>query len=568
MTKFKSLRIEVLIRWYLAISLILLFIPLFINFDSHHDGLVLTTALELRKSIESGGAWPFNQYGQLWAFPFALISFVVSDQYLLIAMRLMTFLYYICSYIFIFKISSRYLNGVSISVPPLLFLLAQPFALGLNSTFLPWPSALCTLLITAVLERLTSSQPSQAKTNRVSILSGVLIAGIVGTRLQVGVLMLISIFLLLLLHGRFMQGIFVLIGFLSALISFQAIMYSQGWLEDSLFDSLIFSSTYVLGDTSTYPLPRVTFLLSIFFLVILVLIHINIRKRIIQIQVTKFKLSCALVFLILFIFVASSFSEMSSTNWITLLIRRLWISAAISILIYTIFILVVLPLRNRTLFKEMKFRENLLVLISVCSFTQLAPLFDQMHFWWGFSPLVILIVYVFRTQFPAHVSLHVLAKPMFIMVTTLLIVLNVLGVSRQISSIEDVMTSKIASWVLVKDTNDNEVSDFLNQNIESGSTVLSLCPNSNALFSVKSVQSSSRIIVLWSPIFDFTRYKADFLAASYDYIVACPIINTTDETQMKLNSAIIQVLKNSAPLKLNSFIDQNDRNWSIYKNAE
>jgi hypothetical protein len=541
---------------------------LFINFDSHHDGLVLTTALELRKSIESGGAWPFNQYGQLWAFPFALISFVVSDQYLLIAMRLMTFLYYICSYIFIFKISSRYLNGVSISVPPLLFLLAQPFALGLNSTFLPWPSALCTLLITAVLERLTSSQPSQAKTNRVSILSGVLIAGIVGTRLQVGVLMLISIFLLLLLHGRFMQGIFVLIGFLSALISFQAIMYSQGWLEDSLFDSLIFSSTYVLGDTSTYPLPRVTFLLSIFFLVILVLIHINIRKRIIQIQVTKFKLSCALVFLILFIFVASSFSEMSSTNWITLLIRRLWISAAISILIYTIFILVVLPLRNRTLFKEMKFRENLLVLISVCSFTQLAPLFDQMHFWWGFSPLVILIVYVFRTQFPAHVSLHVLAKPMFIMVTTLLIVLNVLGVSRQISSIEDVMTSKIASWVLVKDTNDNEVSDFLNQNIESGSTVLSLCPNSNALFSVKSVQSSSRIIVLWSPIFDFTRYKADFLAASYDYIVACPIINTTDETQMKLNSAIIQVLKNSAPLKLNSFIDQNDRNWSIYKNAE
>lgn len=568
MTKFKSLRIEVLIRWYLAISLILLFIPLFINFDSHHDGLVLTTALELRKSIESGGAWPFNQYGQLWAFPFALISFVVSDQYLLIAMRLMTFLYYICSYIFIFKISSRYLNGVSISVPPLLFLLAQPFALGLNSTFLPWPSALCTLLILAVLERLTSNQPSQAKTNRVSILSGVLIAGIVGTRLQVGVLMLISIFLLLLLHGRFMQGIFVLIGFLSALISFQAIMYSQGWLEDSLFDSLIFSSTYVLGDTSTYPLPRVTFLLSIFFLVILVLFHINIRKRIIQIRVTKFKLSFALLFLILFIFVASSFSEMSSTNWMTLLIRRLWISAAISILIYTIFILVVLPLRNRTLFKEMKFRENLLVLISVCSFTQLAPLFDQMHFWWGFSPLVILIVYVFRNQFSAHISLHILAKPMFIMVTTLLIVLNVLGVSRQISSIEDVMTSKIASWVLVKDTNDNEVSDFLNQNIESGSTVLSLCPNSNALFSVKSVQSSSRIIVLWSPIFDFTRYKADFLAASYDYIVACPIINTTDETQMKLNSAIIQVLKNSAPLKLNSFIDQNDRNWSIYKNAE
>ena len=155
---------------------------------------------------------------------------MVGDQYLLIAMRLMTFFYYICSYVFIFKISSRYLNGFYLRIPPLLFLLAQPFALGLNSTFLPWPSALCTLLITAVLERLTSSQPSQAKTNLASIFSGVLIAGIVGTRLQVGVLMLISIVLLLLLHGRFRQGIFILIGFLSALISFQVIMYSQGWL--------------------------------------------------------------------------------------------------------------------------------------------------------------------------------------------------------------------------------------------------------------------------------------------------------------------------------------------------
>ena len=568
MTKFKSLRIEVLIRWYLAISLILLFIPLFINFDSHHDGLILTTALELRKSIENDGAWPFNQYGQLWAFPFALISFVVGDQYLLIAMRLMTFFYYICSYVFIFKISSRYLNGFYIRIPPLLFLLAQPFALGLNSTFLPWPSALCTLLITVVLERLTSSQPSQAKTNLVSIFSGVLIAGIVGTRLQVGVLMLISIVLLLLLHGRFMQGIFILIGFLSALISFQMMMYSQGWLGDSLFDSIIFSSTYVLGDTSTYPLPKVTFLMSTLFLIILVLIQINIRKRFINIRITRFKLLSAIALLFLLIFGASNFSDMSLANWITLLIRRVWISAAISILIYAVFMRVVLPLRSRTLFKEINFRDNLLILISFCSFTQIAPLFDQMHFWWGFSPLVILIVYVFRIQFPADAGLHVFAKPLFVMVSTLLIILNILGVARQVSSTEDVLTSRIASWVLVKDTNDNRVSDFLNKNIDAGSTVLSLCPNSNALFSVKSVQSSSRIIVLWSPIFDFTRYKADFLAASYDYIVACPIINTTNETQMKLNSAITQVLKNSAPLKLNSFIDQNDRNWSIYKNAE
>ena len=492
----------------------------------------------------------------------------MSNQYLLIAIRLLTFFYYICSVVLIFKISSRYLTGFYIRIPPLLFLLAQPFALGLNSTFLPWPSALCTLLITAVLERLTSSRTSMLKTNQVNFFSGVLIAGIVGTRLQVGVLMLFSIVLLMLLHGRFRQGFLILIGFLVALISFQALMYSQGWLGDSLFDSIIFSSQYISGDTSTYPLPKVTFLMSMFFLSILGLLHMNIKKRFIQIQFTKLNLVFALVLLFIFIFGVSTSSHMNFTNWITLLIRRLWIAAAISILIYAVFIRIIMPLRSRTLFTEMKFRENLLIVVSFCSFTQLAPLFDQMHFWWGFSPLAILIVYILRMQFTANAITHIFGKPLFGIVSTLLLLLNILGVSRQLSAVEDVMTPRIASWVLVNDTNDNEVSDFLNENVKAGSTVLSLCPNSNAFFSIKSVQSSIRIFVLWSPTLDFDRYKADFLTANYDYIVACPMMNTKDQGQMKLNSEIREIIRKSPSLKLHSFIDHNDRNWSIYKNVE
>jgi hypothetical protein len=142
---------------------------------------------------------------------------------------------------------------------------------------------------------------------------------------------------------------------------------------------------------------------------------------------------------------------------------------------------------------------------------------------------------------------------------------NSLGVVTQFQSLEGVMNPTIARGIIVSDTTDNEISGFLNRNIAPSSSILSLCPNSNALFSLKKSFSSIREFVLWSPTFDFDKYRNSFLNADFDYIVSCPMIQTNDYAQTKINSAIDETLENYQLTKISSFNDSHGRSWVIYK---
>jgi hypothetical protein len=47
----------------------LTFTPLtFLNFDTHHDGLIVQTVINLKEALSVHGEWPFNQYGSFWIF--------------------------------------------------------------------------------------------------------------------------------------------------------------------------------------------------------------------------------------------------------------------------------------------------------------------------------------------------------------------------------------------------------------------------------------------------------------------------------------------------------------------
>ena len=556
-----------LIYVYTSMSVVLLAVPMFINFDSHHDGLILTTTLELRRAIETGGDWPFNQYGQLWALPFTLISFLVSDQYLLISIRLFTFAYYLASALLIQKVSSRYLSGIISRVPSLIFLLAQPFSLGLNSTFLPWPSALCSLLIIIVLERLTRQFPAQRNSDYAHFSAGFIVLGIIGTRFQVGLLLVLLIPILLLLHLKTRETWVFLTGFFASLIIVESLFYSQGWLGDSLYDSIVFSSQYVSGDTSTYPFPKVTFILSAFFLMAIVITVSFVTKRRESARISIKSVTVIIIGLLILTLIASLFSELEFITWMTLLIRRLWISISISILIYSM-ILLAPQLKRKTILSEFAYLRNLLMLFSCCSFTQIAPLFDQMHFWWGFSPLVILIVVFGNDYFFQGEALRGVFKPIFVIFGAILLLVNIFGVVNQVRSSTTSIDSSIAVGVLTADSTDNEISNFLNTNIRSGSSVLNLCPNSNVFFSVKSSFSSIRQFVLWSPTFDFSAYKKNFVGAKYDYIVACPLNHPGDSGQIKVNNSIQEIVSKSRLPIYRSFVDSHGRTWAIYKFSE
>ena len=568
MIRIVKLEPRVFFYFYSCISSIFLFIPVFINFDAHHDGLILSTTLELKRSLEGGGDWPFNQYGQIWAFPFAFLSFFVSDQHLLLSIRLLTFLYYIVTAFLIHKISARFLYGLKAQVPVLLFLLAQPFALGLNSTFLPWPSAFTVLLITAALERLTSENKTRLKSNASFFSTGVIFLGILGTRFQIGLILLFSVTILLVFHKRIVSASYLLFGFITSLVLMGVYLQSQDWLRDSLFDSIVFSSQYVLGDTSTYPIPMVTILLSLFFVILVVSLDRITRRGGFSIALSTrsfLLISAAIACLVLSL---SMFSNLDLSTWVTLLIRRTWISASIALSVYAFFVLVMNSLLKGTLFGDISYRKNILVLLSLCSFTQIVPLFDQMHFWWGFSPLVILIVYVIQERFLKPQTLMLPLRSGFVLLTSFAITMNMFGVYRQVESVKEEMDPAIGSAVYLNDATDNTISVFLNRNIKPRSAVLSLCPNSNAIFSLKSSRSAIREFVLWSPTFSFSKYRNSFLSADFDFIVSCPMLNPGDISQQKINASIFKVIDEFDVKKVDSFVDAHSREWFIYRFVE
>jgi hypothetical protein len=557
-------KVRYILTCYFYLSVVLLFVPIFINFDSHHDGLILSTTLELRRALENGGEWPFNQYGQLWAFPFALLSFLVDDQYLLLSMRLLTFLFYLATAYLIHRVSGRFLRGVIVQVPVFLYLLAQPFALGLNSTFLPWPSALCVLLITLVLERLTTEPKSSSTEKTKYIVSGILVLLILGTRFQVGAIMLTSIAVLLICHHRFKETVLFLAGFSFSLTLACAYFASMGWLGDSLLDSIVFSSQYVTGDTSTYPVPRVTILFSLLAILCIFIIDIASRKNSRPYVFSNKAFFAVSAVLVACIFGLSLLSTLSFSTWTTLFIRRMWISVSIAFLVYAVLSIGVTAARKRNLFEPNNFHPNILLLISLCSFTQIAPLFDQMHFWWGFSPLVIFLVYIVQAKLPRvhFAQLHIHSS--LVLASTFLLLMNIVGVSKQIDAITEPMESTIGAGIYLNDATDNRISKFLNNNVAPDSKVLSLCPNSNAIFSLKSSKSAIREFVLWSPTLDFTFYKESFLAADFDYLIACPLGGAVDFGQAKINESINQILQEYQLVKVESLLDVNGRTWTIY----
>ena len=76
----------------------LVFIPaLFINFDSHHDGLILTTVKLTENAINQGGSYPFNQYGPFWALPFVWVANLAPYNATFLMIRVLTLLFYFCS---------------------------------------------------------------------------------------------------------------------------------------------------------------------------------------------------------------------------------------------------------------------------------------------------------------------------------------------------------------------------------------------------------------------------------------------------------------------------------------
>jgi hypothetical protein len=125
-------------QYGLIALLLAIWIPLpFINFDEHHDGLILSTIRLTKTALIQGGEYPFNQYGPFWVLPFVLLSLLVPNVFLFLGVRFLTVFFYIISAFLLWKIARLFLNHKLANVVVILFLGSQPFVSEYGSSLVP-----------------------------------------------------------------------------------------------------------------------------------------------------------------------------------------------------------------------------------------------------------------------------------------------------------------------------------------------------------------------------------------------------------------------------------------------
>jgi hypothetical protein len=173
----------------------------FIGYFSHHDGLMITTVSQIQAAMKNNGPWPFNQYGSFWAFVYAIPTWNVQYEYLLVSMRILTLVFYFLTAWLTYKIGRLFGGPVFATAAAILLLGNQPFLFDL----LPWPSAVAMPIITLIsfllLRKVAQTSISETRRKLEVAAIGVLIPLLILSRVQVGLIMLIVLICFLSLYG-------------------------------------------------------------------------------------------------------------------------------------------------------------------------------------------------------------------------------------------------------------------------------------------------------------------------------------------------------------------------------
>jgi len=488
-----------------------LWIPLcFINFDPHHDGIILTTVNQLKLSLTNHGTWPFNQYGSVWAFPYLLISYLVPDNCLYFSIRLLTISFYVATSYILYKSALLLFNKKAAQATVIFFLTFQPFLGPWNTSLLPWPSSLVILLVSSILYLLlVSAGQESVKTKGKLVALGVLTAVILGSRIQVGVLLLLSIsFLIYFLRiGKFRYFIY---GIILWLTPWSVFLQLKGWLVPSLYDSVILGSQFLGSDHLHYPLP----ILSAFAgICVFIWLELTLAR--------KMKAPLNILFSILGVIATLVFSKrvlgdsFNFANYISVTQRKILAALFFAALIYVCAEIIKLFLKGRDVRDS---RRTCLNLISLCSAAQAWPFFDQMHIWWSFAPIVLVIGEKFsHVSFIGRRSVRDCGLTLIFTLMTFLVISQFTGNKTELTTLDQ-------RFVFVNRSDDLEearIQSFIDKNIPKGSHVLNLCPNAYPFFVPGKYVSDSRFFVYWSNFESAPIAFRDYEISKIDFVFVC-----------------------------------------------
>lgn len=534
-----------------------LWLPLcFINFDPHHDGIILTTVNQLKLNMHVGGAWPFNQYGSAWVFPYLLVSYLVPQNLLLLSIRLVTVFFYVIATYLLFKSAFIVFGKRTAQISVILYLVFQPFLGPWNTSLLPWPSSLVTLLVSFLTFILVTLPEAEDKTiNKRLTLSGFIIAVVLGSRIQVGLLILIfiSLSVVILNIGKLR---YLIAGLSLWLIPFSILLHSKGWLIPSLYDSIVLGSQFLSSDHLHYPFPILSVIAGVCTFAWIRISTVHPLNRYIH----------ALIFLIAFLstiilskrVLGPSFNL---ANYMSVTQRKILAGLFFAALIQVSLDFAKLLWEQRfTKFNYDSNRKILLYIVSISSAAQAWPFFDQMHIWWSFLPLVIVIA----DKAPK------IKIPKLSFLIACLVIMTYLVFSQSIGSKSE-LNSINQRWIFTNqedEKNESKIQKFLLSNIPPGSHVLNLCPNAYPFFISERYKSESRFFVYWSNFESAAISYKDYSPHQVTYVLVCQTYLYQGEELTKYIQRQKKVLDSLSKARVVDTLSVGGFNLQVYINGK
>jgi len=544
----------------------------FLNFDTHHDGLIVQTVINLRSAILEGGAWPFNQYGSFWIFIFTWGTWPLPDSSILIGIRIITvFAYWLSGYLLL-KTAREFMSESSSRWVVVYFFLSQPFFGGWNSSFLPWPSALAmpillgaTLIVIRKLDSISAKRSFSKFDGLHLAFAGLLFAMLYGVRLQIGILSSL-VAVIFLLHSLGIKGSFSFVsGNLLATLVWSLYLQSNGWLKDSLVDSIQLASTFLSGNQMVYPKPVATILLSLFFFIAIVSLLKLPGKLVKKLAFIIFPLLVPVAVLGVNKLRSVQNGQNDLLNYIALLHRKFMAGFLFSALLFVgTFIAFQLFSHLRGRKASLEIRWLFLTAMSTIGAFQAWPFFDQMHIWWGSVPGVILIIQV-ASKLGEKLSFHQTVASISAIVVLLIMSLPL---AAQFSDVRKELVSfkqNSVYGISIYEEQNLELTKYFQTSMPRGSKVLNLCPNADPFFVDLNYTQVSRFPVYWMSFSKFANVQRIFIENHPDFIVTCK--NLYYSADATVDYRIMQktvISKHKSDFQIISQYSRNDFDWEIY----
>jgi hypothetical protein len=459
----------------------------------------------------------------------------------------------------------------------ILFLGSQPFTTDFGSDLVPWPSAIVMPIIISIayfsILQMNESE-SHRNTSRFQIYIGLLLPVVILTRIQVGVLLLIATLIAIYLSKEKFRYLRFFLGFFISTLIFTIYLAYFGWLKGALYDQVIFGSTYLSADRSTFPQPIFT-IIGIIFFCAMATIFPRILKNLGWLNPKKLSLFFIAVILStllvgIFLFYSRSLSVVPI---IVVISRRFWISFSLACLLILLAGIVNPAYRNRRFeIRDTEFSKDVVLLLffAFCFQSQIYPLFDQMHFWWG-SPLTFLVmVIVWKKYFEPTVSHFNKRANLGALSALFLLTSTLVPWVSQISQHKEILPIEVGSYLYaapIYSQSENQLQDFFHANIEKGTRVLNLCDNANIFFEGGRYIPASRFFVFWGEQMSHAAgISKSFLQSNPDVVLTCGLtqVPSLRSKQEAMQQSILKKLVSDSVIPI-VYDAQSNKVWKIYR---